>query len=239
MLTGELYLADPYARRCESRVTDIERVKGRRAYITLDRTIFHPLGGGQPSDEGVISGSSGVFEVRKVIRVGSAIKHWGSFASGTLSVGDEVTCEIDWGRRYKVMRLHTAGHVLDYAMLQLYGRLVETLDAYHGPPEPYLEYNVEAKPDAGELERLANEIVLRALPVAVRIVPAGELGKHVYNAPNLSRLPGADRYRIVEIPGVNAMPCTGTHVSNTREVGRVRILRVEKFRGYVVFYDVE
>lgn len=239
MPTEELYLIDSYARKCEACIVDIERAKGMRAYITLDRTIFHPLGGGQPSDEGVIFNNSGVFEVKKVIRSSSTLRHWGSFTSGVLSVGDKVTCEINWKRRYKVMRLHTAGHILDYAMLQLYGKLVETLDVYHGPPESYLEYDVEVEPDLKELERLTNEIVSKALHVIVRIILAEELEKQVYNAPNLSRLPEASKYRIVEIPGVNAMPCTGTHVSNTEEVGKVNILRVEKSRGYVVFYDVE
>ncbi|MEM2216845.1 MAG: alanyl-tRNA editing protein [Thermofilaceae archaeon] len=223
---------------CVHAAADIERVKGKRAYITLDRTIFHPLSGGQPSDEGVISNNSGVFEVKKVIRSGSTIRHWGSLTSGALSVGDKVICEINWEKRYKVMRLHTAGHILDYAMLQLYGELVETLNAYHGPPESYLEYNVEVEPNTRELERLANEIVSRALYVVVHIIPAEELDKHVYNAPNLLRLPEASKYRIVEIPGVNAMPCTGTHVLNTKEVGKVHILRVEKSKGYMVFYDV-
>jgi Predicted metal-dependent hydrolases related to alanyl-tRNA synthetase HxxxH domain len=75
--------------------------------------------------------------------------------------------------------------------------------------------------------------------VVVRFVKAEELPRYLYNAPNLQRLPTAEVYRVVEIPGVNAMPCTGTHVRRTGEVGGVKVLRVEKRLGYRVYYTVE
>ncbi|MHB9301756.1 alanyl-tRNA editing protein [Thermofilum pendens] len=215
-------------RSCEATVTGVELLKGSKAYVELDRTIFHPLGGGQPSDEGSIVSPRGAFAVKKAIRDRGRIRHWGRIEAGSLEVGDTVRCELNWEKRYLVMRLHTAGHILDYAMLRLYGRLVETLDAFHGPPEAYLVYSVSEPPDAYRLEEEANKVVERGLSVAVKFVPRGELQAHIYNAPNVSRLPPSEEYRVVEIPGVNAMPCTGTHVSNTREVGRIKVLGVER-----------
>jgi len=200
--------------------------------------VFHPLSGGQPSDEGVMAGTGGRMEVRKALLLGGELKHWGVFADGELREGDEVICEIDWERRYTVMRLHTAGHILDYAVAKLFGRLVDTVEALHGPPEAYLEYDVESPPDPAALEEIAREVVEADLPVVVRFVKAEELPEYLYNAPNLQRLPTAEVYRVVEIPGVNAMPCTGTHVRRTGEVGRVKVLRVEKQLGYRVYYTV-
>ena len=238
MRTELLYLEDSYLRRCEARVLEIERVKGRRAYVVLDRTVFHPLGGGQPSDVGFIAGAGGRMEVRKALLLDGELKHWGVFAEGELGEGGEVVCEIDWGRRYAVMRLHTAGHILDYAMAVLFGRSVDTLEAFHGPPEAYLEYDAERPPDPALLEEVANEVVRADLPVVVKLVRREELPEHLYNAPNLRRLPAAEAYRVVEIPGANAMPCTGTHVRRTGEVGGVKVLRVEKRIGYRVYYTV-
>ncbi|MEZ0345324.1 MAG: alanyl-tRNA editing protein [Infirmifilum sp.] len=238
METELLYESNPYLKTCNARVLRVEHHKGRRFYLVMDKTIFHPLGGGQPSDEGRIKGEKGVFEVRKTLVLDGVLKHWGVLTEGSVEEGENVVCELDWEKRYLVMRLHTAGHILDYAMARLYGRLVDTVDAFHGPPEAYLEYNVENAPDPSALERLAREVVDARLDVVIKYVSPGELSKSIYNAPNLSRLPQADMYRIVEIPGVNAMPCTGTHVANTAEVGDVKILRVEKHTGYRVYYTV-
>uniref|UniRef100_A0A7J3X8T3 Alanyl-tRNA editing protein n=1 Tax=Thermofilum pendens TaxID=2269 RepID=A0A7J3X8T3_THEPE len=238
MRTEPLYMKDSYLRRCEAKVLEVERGRGRRAYVVLDRTVFHPLSGGQPSDEGFIASAGGRMEVRKALLLGGELKHWGVFAEGEIGEGDEVVCEIDWERRYTVMRLHTAGHILDYAVAKLFGRLVDTVEAFHGPPEAYLEYDVESPPDPAALEELAREVVEADLPVVVRFVKAEELPRYLYNAPNLQRLPTAEVYRVVEIPGVNAMPCTGTHVRRTGEVGGVKVLRVEKRLGYRVYYTV-
>ncbi|MCX8181334.1 MAG: alanyl-tRNA editing protein [Thermofilaceae archaeon] len=239
MSTEELYLMNPYLRKCEATVLKVEKVKGKRAYLTLDKTIFHPLAGGQPSDEGIVVGGNGVFEVRKAVKVEDEVKLLGVFKVGQLAPGDHVTCELDWSKRYKVMRLHTAGHILDYAMMKFYGRLVETLEAFHGPPEAYLVYDVESEPEKSELERIVSEIVSSSLPVFVRNVPASELQKTIYNAPNLSRLPLREIYRVVEISSVNAMPCTGTHVANTSEVGSFSIKSVKMVKGCRIAYDVE
>lgn len=238
MRTEPLYEKDSYIRSCEATIVGLEHHKGRRYYIELDRTIFHPLGGGQPSDEGIIRSSSGVFRVNKALILAGEHKHWGVMLEGAFKEGENVLCELDWEKRYLVMRLHTAGHILDYAMAKLYGRLVDTLDAFHGPPEAYLEYDVLSPPDPATLESLAQEVIGSSLPVKVRYVAPEELASNTYNAPNLSRVPRAELYRIVEIPGVNAMPCTGTHVRNTGEVGRIKVLRVEKAKGYRVVYTV-
>ena len=141
MNTIKLYLYDSYLREVDARITKIQLLKRRRAYIVLDKTIFHPLTGGQASDRGEVFSKSVRFRVKKVIVKGDVILHYGVFDNKVFfREGDEVTLRIDWGYRYRVMRLHTAGHILDYALMKVYNRLVETLSAYHGLPKSYLEY---------------------------------------------------------------------------------------------------
>ncbi len=239
-MTEKLYLLDSYLREAKANIVEVKKLKGRRAYIVLDKTIFHPLHGGQPSDRGEISGKDKTYDVKKVIVKGGELLHYGSFREKYLfEKGEEVTLKLDWSHRYLVMRLHTAGHILDYAVAKVHGRLVETLSAFHGPPIAYLEYRLDEKPKVEEILSIANAVVARDLPVQVKYVSRNELKSAIYNAPNLGRLPEAEEYRIVDIHGVNAMPCTGTHVKRTGEVGRIVVEKVEKTnRGWKLFYNV-
>ncbi len=140
------------------------------------------------------------------------------------------------------MRLYTAGHILDYAVMRAYGRHVNTLEARHSPPDAYIENEVKHASEkiAEEILRETARIVEEARKVRAFWVSWEELSTKIYNAPNLQRLPRTSKYRIVEIEGVNAIPCTGTHVSNTREVGRVKLVRLEEaVRGLKIYYDVD
>ena len=241
--TRRLYLKNPYLREIDSILIDYVRDKGRRYYIVLDQTIFHPRGGGQPDDQGLIRGEDFVFEVRKVLNVKDVIVHYGRVVQGELSEkGSRVWALIDWERRYNVMRLHTAGHILDYAVKQVYGRILNTLDAFHGPPKPYIVYEgpLPTREMLREIERIANEVVEAGKPVKTIYVRRDELNEYVFNAPNLERLPPADTYRIVVIEDVNAIPCTGTHVKNTREVKHIIVEDVEEAsNGFKLYYNVE
>jgi len=238
-VTVRLYLEDAYLREAEALVTGVRRSRGRRAYVALDRTVFHPLSGGQPSDRGYIVAGQARFRVKKAIVSGGEILHYGVFEEGSLEPGDRAVARIDWELRYLVMRLHTAGHILDYAVSRVHGEPPVTLSAFHGPGA-YLEYRLSGEPRLGEIEGVANRVVREDRPVRIYSVPPGRLGEVVYGAPNLGRLPPAREYRIVEIVGVNAMPCTGTHVRRTGEVGRIVLERAEPTgRGWKVYYGVE
>ena len=244
--TLKLYLDDPYLKSCIAKVLGILREKGSRYYIILDRTIFHPKGGGQPSDVGIIKINGVILNVKKVLDVNDVIIHYVKVEDGSLIVdkfiGNTVYCEIDWNQRYKVMRLHTAGHILDYAVQKVYGSIVNTLDAFHGPPEAYVGY--EAEPPSSnmvnEIERIANEIVRKGKNVNHVYVTKDKLRDVIFNAPNISRLPESKIYRVVIIEGVNGIPCTGTHVRNTKEVGNIEITKVEALnRMFRLYYKVK
>lgn len=240
--TEKLYLFDSYLRMCSSVLLDYVCERGSRYYVVLDRSIFHPRGGGQPCDIGWLVGDGFRFLVRKVLDVYGVLVHYGKVVDGDMpSRGSMVKCVIDWDRRYRIMRLHTAGHIIDYAVNQVYGHVVETLDALHGPPKPYIVYKEYPPSDniLRRIESIANQIVEEKHPVEILFASRDELVYKVVGAPNIDRLPRADKYRLVSIRGVNAIPCTGTHVGNTGEVGRIIIDNVEVLdKGFKLFYNV-
>ena len=233
--TVKLYLSDPYLRWAKARVLGIVRERGPKFYVVLNESIFHPRGGGQPSDAGFIKLGESVLEVRKVLDVGGVLAHYSRLVEGEgVDVGDIVLCELNWRLRYTVMKLHTAGHILDYAVQVVYGRVVDTLGAFHGPPDPYVEYFAEPPTQEmlKEIEEVANRVVREGRPVRYVTVPKEELPKVTFNAPNLARIPEAEAYRVVIIEGINGIPCTGTHVRNTNEIEEILITRVVKKEKY-------
>ncbi len=238
-LTDKVYLRDSYLRESPTKLLRVVKEKGSRYYVVISSSIFHPLGGGQPSDRGWLTGEVR-FEVKKALESGGVIVLYGKLLEGGLVDGMEVTQELDWERRYYIMRLHTAGHIIDRAVTEVVGRSVNTLGAFHGPPRAYVEY--DALLDGSlldEVEMRANEF-LDGRRVFILEVSREELPSRIYGAPNLGRLPKMDSYRVVEIEGVNAIPCSGTHVRSTSEVGVIRILGVERIEGGTrLFYDVE
>lgn len=231
--TVKTYLEDQYARQITVKILGYVCERGNRCYLVTDKTIFHPRSGGQVDDTGMIIGEEFELLVQKVLEVGGVVVHYGKLTGGLPANGGEVLLKIDWGRRYATMRAHTAGHILDYAVMQTYGDLLNTLSALHGPGESFIEYG-GSPPDPDGLDKIAEvaeRIVLEKRPVKAYWVAPGELSQRVYNAPNLGRLPPSPRYRVVEIVGVNAIPCTGTHVATTGEVGGLELIRVEKTGG--------
>jgi alanyl-tRNA synthetase len=241
--TELLYLDNSYLKTVSVSLLDYACDKPGKCYLVFDKTIFHPKTGGQGSDTGWVRGESFEFRVEKALMVGNVVAHYGRVVGGELPAkGSPVTLELDWEPRYRAMRLHTAGHILDYAVMRVYGRHVNTLEARHSPPDAYIEYEVKHASEkiVEEILREAARIVEEARKVRAFWVSWEELSTKIYNAPNLQRLPRTSKYRIVEIEGINAIPCTGTHVSNTREVGRVKLVRLEEtVRGLKLYYDVD
>jgi len=241
--TQRVYLEDSYLRELEVEVLDFVLDKGKRYYVVFDKTIFHPRGGGQQSDTGVVVSDEFEFEVLKALEVGEVIVHYGRLVRGALKRGVQAKQAINWDHRYLVMRLHTAGRILDYAVINALKSSVSVVEANHGPPEAYILYEAPFTPsdrDVALIEETSNMVVESARAVKAYWVGPWELPSRVYNAAlDPQRLPPRGKYRVVEIEGVSAIPCTGTHVKNTREVGRVRVVRVEPVgRGFKLVYSV-
>ena len=221
--TEQLYSTDAYVREFDAVVADIAAEGG----LVLDRTAFYPTGGGQPHDLGALTWDGGSTTVVEVRKSGPHVVHK---VEGHLpSVGTRVHGAIDWERRYALMRHHTALHSMSGVIYQLYGATVTGGQMY--PDHARMDFLL---PDLSSerlqaIEQRTNELLVEGHPVSVRFLPRDE----AFAIPDLIRtrvnlLPeGIDTIRVVNIEGIDQQADGGTHVSNTREVGRVRIVGSE------------
>jgi misacylated tRNA(Ala) deacylase len=218
-----LYHADAYLREFDARVT---RVDGSSVY--LDRTAFYPTGGGQPHDLGRLAGVP-LVEVRKD---GDDVRH--VLAGAPPADGQTVHGEIDWERRYQLMRTHTALHILSGVIWRTFGSQVT--GGNMEPLKARMDFELETMSgEFGEqVEALANAEIAAARPISVRILPREE----AFRIPDLIRtkvnlLPeGISHIRVVDIEGLDLQADGGTHVANTREVGHIAVVGHEsKGRG--------
>lgn len=216
-MTELLYQTDSYLREFTTVVTghDVEQ-NG----VLLDSTAFYPGGGGQPHDLGVITVGEKNYPLTKIARGNVHI------IGGELPpIGAEVTGILDWERRYKLMRTHTAMHILCGVVWRDYGASVT--GGNMEPLEGRMDFEFERlqKELVGEIESRINAEVDAARDLRVKILPRDE----AFQIPDLIRtkinlLPeGIPEVRTVEIVGLDLQADGGTHVANTREVGRIRI----------------
>ncbi|MBA3451451.1 MAG: alanyl-tRNA editing protein [Chloroflexia bacterium] len=198
--------------------------------IALTRTVFYPGGGGQPSDTGSLTrvADRQRWTVPSVRKSGAVVWHELGGDDPLPSIGDDVRGELDWERRYALMRMHTALHVLCGVVFRDYGALVT--GGNMGPDRARMDFEMDSAeftPErVAEIERRANEELARARDVNVRIMPRDE----AFQIPDLIRtkinlLPeGISAVRTVEIAGLDLQADGGTHVRNTREVGTLRVV---------------
>lgn len=191
--------------------------------VALDQTAFYPGGGGQPCDLGSLAGAGGSWPVTKVKREGAHIWHW--LDGGLPAVGETVTGSLDWERRYRLMRTHTALHILCGVVWRDYGAQVTggNMEPLKGRMD--FEFETLRQELVKEIEEKINLEVEAARDVRVKILPRAE----AFQIPDLIRtkinlLPaGITEVRVVEIDGLDLQADGGTHVANTREVGRIAI----------------
>ena len=221
-----LYQEDSYLREFTARVVRLE--DGVR--LVLDRTAFHPRpSGGLSNDTGFIEARGCRARVVDVVMDGDVVVH---ILEGEcpLKPGDTVRGVIDWERRYRMMKLHTASHILAAVLYKQYGALVTG-----GMIEPEAardDFDLSMVKDWKAALRWAveetNRIIKKCLPVKVYWLPREEALK----LPGLVKLadkapPSVEKLRIVEIPGVDVQADGGPHVRNTCEIGGIKILRLE------------
>jgi misacylated tRNA(Ala) deacylase len=222
-MTRLLCLEDGYQKECDALVISAE------GGLILDQTVFYPRGGGQPSDTGTLSTASGSrFPVIDVIKKDGSVLHMIEGDASSIRTGDKVHCVIDWERRYALMRMHTAAHVLAGTMhsklgARITGNQIDT-------EKTRFDFDLEDF-DRERFDRLvgeANESLSRDTPLKVYSLPREE----AMRIPGVVKLAGAlppsvTELRIVEIPGIDIQADGGTHVANLNEVGRIEILKLE------------
>ncbi len=219
-MTLELFREDSYMRECDATVVAVDD----RAVI-LDQTVFYPLGGGQQGDTGEIT-CAGVKAIIVDTRYGDGgtIRHVVEENSVFPEVGQPVRAEIDWDRRYRHMRMHTALHLLGSVLK--YGVTGGNISA----AKSRLDFNMEDTIDKAAVGAAIRSLVEADHAVTCRWITDEELAAQPDLVRTMSVQPpkGTGKVRLLEIEGIDLQPCGGTHVRSTAEVGEVRIGKVEK-----------
>jgi misacylated tRNA(Ala) deacylase len=216
--TDLLFLRDAYLTGMEANVVAVDGTR-----VALDRTAFYPTGGGQPHDTGTLAGAA-VTDVRKE---GDLV--WHTVDGPVPTVGDAVSGEIDWPRRHKLMRTHTALHVLCGVIWNAWGTPVTG-----GNMEPLaarMDFEFDPLPEGfgAQVEKLVNDELAAARPIEVSFIPRAEavLDSDLIRT-KISLVPeSVAEIRVVDIVGLDKQADGGTHVRTTDEVGRVVVLKTE------------
>jgi misacylated tRNA(Ala) deacylase len=228
---GQLCYSDAYARTVQARVEAIDD-SGPAPLIVLDRTIFYPGGGGQPPDQGLLLRATDgrTWTVRGARKSGSDIVHeLEPSPDGPPARDDVLTADIDWARRYALMRTHTALHALCGVVWRDYGALVTGGNMEPGGGRMDFEFERMSGDLVDDIEARVNEELRSKRDVRVNVLPRQE----AFAIPDLIRtkvnlLPeGIDEIRTIEIVGLDLQADGGTHVSNTSEVGGIRVTGYE------------
>jgi len=221
-MTKALYMEDAYQKECDATVVSVKDGN----YVVLDQTIFYPKGGGQPCDTGQIVRGNEVYNVVYVGKFSGEISH--EVDRQGLNPGDKVHCTLNWERRYRLMRSHTAAHLFASLLCNGTGALVTgnqletdkirfdfSLEKFN--PEILQEYVAKT-----------NELLRRNTPVKSYELPREEALK----IPGVVKMaeafpPDIPRLRIVELVEIDKQADGGTHVKNLNEVGQIKLLRTE------------
>lgn len=222
-MTETLYLEDSYLTTCESRVIGVDGEK-----VVLDRTIFYPTGGGQAHDVGTLNQDGQAFEVYKVKKESGNIVHY--VKNGEQLKPGKVMVELNWERRYDLMRHHSLLHVLGAVMYDKYEALCTGNQIY--PDRARIDFQGVHDLSDQELEDIVtktNTIIAENHPITTRSVSREEAERTpgaIKTA--VSLLPPAIKtVRLVKIDGIDEQACGGTHVKETQEIGRLSITKVK------------
>lgn len=221
MTTRQTYYEDSYLKSLDAIVSAVDG-----EWLELDQTIFYPEGGGQPGDTGTLAADGRTFRILDTRKGASpgVIRHQLDTVDHGLVVGQPVSISLDWEIRYRHMRMHTCLHLL--------GSLIPApvTGGQVGAEKSRLDFDIgDQALDKEELTHRLNELVTGAHPVQFGSITERELDEHPELVRTMSVQPprGAGDIRTVRVTDVDYQPCGGTHVANTREIGPVRVSKIE------------
>ncbi len=234
-MTRELFREDSYLKSCEATITAVTE-----AGIETDQSVFYPHGGGQLGDMGTLITAAGdrlsISDTRKDRDTGQQYHVLDS--TNALSQGDNVTLELDWPRRYRLMRFHSCLHML----CSLIDAPVTSGSIQ--VDRARLDFDLKDPIDKEPLTTALNELVTRNVSMTTRWITDAELDAQPELVRTMSVQPPRNAQgtiRLVEFEGVDLQPCGGTHVASTAEIGAVRIQKIEKKgkqnRRIIVVFD--
>lgn len=213
-MTQQLYLEDSYLKTCTASVA---AVQGN--VITLDKTIFYPTGGGQACDTGTLLANGTLYKVVSVQKVSGAIYH--QVDREGLDVGDQVTCTLNWDRRHRLMRSHTAAHLLAGLMSKQLGAQITGNQLE--PEKSRMDFSLETyNPEAfSNIFREANKLIKQNIPVQVSTLTKEQALQDttLFKLANKAYIEHLQDVRVVDIVGVDRQADGGTHVKSLGEIG--------------------
>ena len=218
--TEPLFQEDAYLKECNARV-----LEAGPEGVVLDRSVFYPLGGGQPGDTGWLESPDGrrwrVVDTRK--GEGGRILHKLEDGATPPAAGEPVSAVIDWDRRHAHMRMHTALHLLGSVLR--YG----VSGGQIGAERSRLDFDTQEEIDREAVTAAVNALVAAGHPVRSSWITDEQLDRQPDLVRTLSVQPprGAGRVRLLQVEGVDLQPCGGTHVANTAEIGPLAVTKVE------------
>jgi misacylated tRNA(Ala) deacylase len=221
-MTEEIFRSDAYARRCEASVAAIEG-----AGIVLDRTVFYARSGGQPGDRGwLVLADGSRLEVVDTLKGAEAggILHQLAEGGGSPANGARVAAEIDWPRRHRLMRMHSAMHLLCAAVAR------PVTGGQVGDARSRLDFDLQDAPvDKDEVAEKIERWITEDRPIRASWIEVSELEARPDLVRTMSVRPptAGGRVRLVEIEGVDLQACGGTHVRSTGEIGAVQVGKIE------------
>ncbi|WP_204114585.1 alanyl-tRNA editing protein [Shimia biformata] len=224
-MTEMLFREDAYLRSAEATVIAHTPEGG----VVLDQSLFYPTGGGQPGDSGRLDWTGGTLNVATTVKSGDDIVLVPAEPTPLPAIGAAVTQEIEWNRRFRHMRIHTALHLLSVVIpLPVTGGSI-------GADKGRLDFDMPDAPEDKEaLEAALVDLIDRDLPVTESWITDAELIANPGLVKTMSVQPpiGAGRVRLVRIGDddtqIDLQPCGGTHVARTSEIGRIRLGKIEK-----------
>lgn len=225
MMTKLLYLDDSYLKNMDAQILSYDELAPGRYRLVLDQTVFYPVGGGQATDQGNLTGENWDAKVLEVTIKDGEVRHIVS-AKAPPVVGLKVTGEIDWDRRYKLMKIHSGGHIVDFAV-HILGYSPSPLMPYKGDhgKKAFIAYKGKIDKDIRkEVEDKANELVLKNLKLTWCYTSLEDLQKDaIYIQPGL---PTNKPLRKVTLEGAGSVADGGTQVKETGEIGKIEVISV-------------
>ncbi len=221
MMTELLYQTNSYIKDFTSWITSTNEDE---MYVILEKTVFYPGGGGQPCDYGTLTADGKTYNVNRVKSSGGEVRHY--LEGEVPAVGVEAACEIDWDRRYKLMRTHSALHVLCGVIWRDYSASVTGCNMEPLKARMDFEFKTMHGELVREIEFKVNTEIQNNREISIKILPREE----AFKIPDLIRtkinlLPDfIKEVRIVEIVGLDLQADGGTHLKNTSEIGKVKVL---------------
>jgi len=236
-MTKELFLEDSYLKTMTATILEIHPEAPGKWKLVLSETVFYPKGGGQPSDQGILFTEDWKGKIYQVLSQEGKILHYVEAATPPPSPGEKIQGELDWERRYLNMRLHSAGHIINFALHLLKYELTP-LKADHGKKATIWYQGILNVDFRETLESKANTLISEDLRFSTQFVSHDVLTKKaLYIQPNL---PTNKPLRMLTLETVGSVADGGTQVCKTKEIGRIRLLPIEVKDGTTLIrYSIE